>query len=154
MGEIEQRRLEMAELEESLMSGSPSFEILSSRSALTERQGADIVFFRLTGRAQFGIPPDVDLAEQPYCVDIDGLNTELARLVSIAQGGSFLAAGVALDAEEREVVALSLPVDVSIGGDLPPPPGLSASVLQVARCEAMPLLKKFFGHVQACRCGM
>jgi hypothetical protein len=151
--EAEMRICKVLETREALRACRPAFEILRPPKEL-DASLAPVVHFRLTGREHFGIPDDVDLTSQPYGVDIDGLNLELARMVSITQGGSFLLAGSGLDQHDQTVVSLLLPLDeVCVDEARPPPPAIFAPLLEVAAREASALLKKYFAHVQSCQCG-
>lgn len=153
-----------------LTSGDPSFQVLDSNVAVPlggdNESFQEVISFRLTGRSRFGIPPDADLTVHPYSVDVDSMNTELARLVNIAQGGSFLAIGSASETigesgVSREVVVLLWPLSVCElhahleDAEVPPPPAtpLLEIMLGKLRLEADSLLKRYFAHVQACRCG-
>ncbi|CAK0866852.1 unnamed protein product [Prorocentrum cordatum] len=124
-------------------------------------RGASVVRFRLTGRAHFGIPEDVDLAASPYCIDLDAM-WELARLVSASKGAPFLACGAARDPRRGGAPALALLWAAGAPGALaspagapapPPPPPHLGTVLAVVRAEAPALLKRTFGHVTSCLCG-
>merc|ERR1712216_720845 len=94
----------------------------------------------------------------PYSVNLNALNSELARLVSIAQGSSFLATGSRIIGGS-EVVALLWPLDAGIDISAsveplaPPPPSLLEPLLDVVRAEAGSLVRKHFSHVQSCLCG-
>lgn len=152
----EQRAAEVRQL---LSEGDIPFEVLDGST--------DVVRFRLTGRERFKIPPDTDLSDMPYMVDVDAMNVELARLVSTLPGGVFLALG-----EGREprtgaaVLALLWPLGASDrlpaapephseAGVPPPPPAAPQwrSTIEAARVESWPLLKRYFGHVSSCACG-
>lgn len=149
----EMRECKVKEATQALRSCKPAFEILRLPRE-PDPCLAPVICFRLTGREHFGIPEDVDLETQPYGVDIDGLNVELARMVSIAQGGSLLWSGIGLDRCDQPVVGMLAPLDeVCVDEASPPSPAIFAPLLEVAASEAVALLKKYFAHVQSCRCG-
>mmetsp|Transcript_33741 Transcript_33741/g.93209 ORF Transcript_33741/g.93209 Transcript_33741/m.93209 type:complete len:610 (-) Transcript_33741:63-1892(-) len=157
--------------------GMPGFEVLDDPSGVGDTAATaarhapgHVLRFRLTGRTTFGIPDDVDLCESPYGIDLDGMNAELARLVTASQGGLFLAIGDGLDQSSgRHVTALLWPLDAGALDEradpppctegssepLPPPaaPSLFDAVVAAVRTEAGPLLKRYFAHVQSCQCG-
>lgn len=148
------------EVEELLISGQPSFELLEPPRSARAGPSDDVVRFRLTGREEFHIPEDVDLAVPPYSVDLEKLNVELARQVSAAQGGHFLAVGTGVDKRSGRTVAgfllpaalCSSPSKEELPSDVPSRPVLQ-EVIEVLRREARPALTRAFAHVQSCRCG-
>ncbi|CAE8708922.1 unnamed protein product, partial [Polarella glacialis] len=157
-----------------IVAGSPSFELLEAPPCRIRAPGAesteeDVQFqqtlrFRLTGRAHFGLSPALDLSEPPYRVDVDAMNSELARIVSAAQGGVFLAVGQGRCPESGQTVSALLwavPEASDCDADLPlddsvprvPEISLLEAMLAAARNEATPLLQRYFGHVTSCMCG-
>eukprot|EP00927_Polykrikos_kofoidii_P036049 TRINITY_DN30488_c0_g1_i1.p1 TRINITY_DN30488_c0_g1~~TRINITY_DN30488_c0_g1_i1.p1 ORF type:complete len:703 (-),score=124.31 TRINITY_DN30488_c0_g1_i1:29-2137(-) len=158
-----------------LSDGKLAFEVLDDplvEDAAKRYAAGRVLRFRLTGRTFFDVPESVDLLQPPYVVDLNGLNQELARMVSAMQGGTFLAVGEGLERNSgRLVVALLWPMSLIVGesaqetamdtaGDLqglPPPPPQPVSpfsaCIAAARVEAEPLLRRFFAHVTSCKCG-
>lgn len=153
--EAAQERATLARSE--FISGIPAFEILECPNA-----SDTVLRFRLTGKSTFNIEDSVDLAGPPYCVDVDAMNTELARLVSTAQGRPFLPLGTGLDTGGRSVISLLWPVDAgycstegATSPDIPavPPPPIFEMTLAVLRAEAESLVRRSFAHVSSCQCG-
>eukprot|EP00928_Gymnodinium_smaydae_P061219 TRINITY_DN45351_c0_g1_i1.p1 TRINITY_DN45351_c0_g1~~TRINITY_DN45351_c0_g1_i1.p1 ORF type:complete len:590 (-),score=162.88 TRINITY_DN45351_c0_g1_i1:27-1796(-) len=143
----------------------PAFELLGDPEDLAGR-GHRVLRFRLTGKDHFGIDPSVDLSEAPYGVDLDALNSELARLVSAQQGAAFLATGRGVDTQTgRPALALLWPLDARrrtasaqeaagcAGKMLPQLPCLLTEMVSYAESEAVPLLQRYFAHVKSCQCG-
>jgi len=139
-------------------SGDPAFEILGPPAICGKSKEKTLpsflLRFRMTGCARFGIPVGTDLMADPYCVDVDAMNQELAALVSTVPGGLFLGIGVGMAVAGKEVAALLWPVDVAVFDK----PGMDAEllfaqILDVVRAEASPLLARYFAHVKSCICG-
>jgi len=137
-----------------LTSGDPVFELLSPPPVSQGQHPVEgLLRFRLTGRQRFGIDAAVNLAEAPYCVDIDAMNLDLSRLVCATQGGAFLAVGSGVDRTGRSVVALVWQCAENGFADGEAQKPLLEVVMDTARVEANLLLKRHFGHVLSCRCG-
>jgi hypothetical protein len=148
------------EAAEAIAACSPGFEILGppppGRARGVPETAAledGIIRFRLTGRSFFNIPLEVDLNDPPYRIDLDAMNFELARTVSSAQGGSFLAVGCgSASIGGGSCTALLWPIGADDVGAVGPPI-LLFSLLAAFGREAPPLLRRSFGHVTSCQCG-
>jgi len=146
---------------EAIASCTPGFEILGPPPPTGGARGAPetvapedgIIRFRLTGRSFFDIPLEVDLNDPPYRIDLDAMNFELARTVSSAQGGGFLAVGCgSASAGSGACTALLWPIGADDEGTEGPSILLFTLLVTLAR-EAPPLLRHSFGHVTSCQCG-
>jgi len=149
------------EAAEAIVSCSPGFETLGPPLPQAGARGVsetvpppqdNMIRFRLTGRSFFKIPLEVDLSDPPYRIDLDAMNQELARSISSAQGGSFLAVGCGSATNGSTCAALLWPIEADDAGAAGPAILLFSLLATLSR-EAPPLLRRSFAHVTSCQCG-
>jgi len=133
------------------------FDVLSSpMMGNVSGDESAVLRFRLTGRRHFKIPASAYLGEDPYVVDVDGMNRELASLVSMSQGAPFISMGEGLEAATgRTCLALLWPLSthVLLETDAMEVIDRFEETMQIAAKEADALLKRYFAHVKSCFCG-